>query len=270
MKNENRKAKVEKMQKIKLINALLILVIFSSCTCTRESNNPTIIGHRGAATLAPENTITAIDSSIAHHLSFAEIDVRRTKDSVVIVMHDKSLNRTTNGKGIIKQKNYSYIESINIRHEFNNIGTPIKVPTLDAVLNHIKAKEINLIIELKDPKEYPGIESQVVALIEEYDLQNRIIVASFDQKALQKIRKLNHEIKIGVFTFFPSKIKIENPYFVGIYWPTAYLTPKRIHKMKNENIRVWAWTVDSANRACKLSNKGIDGIITNDPLLYSR
>ena len=253
----------------KLITIIIIAYIASSCICTRKNKNVTIIGHRGVASLAPENTLAAIDSAVTNNLIFTEVDVRRTKDNVLILMHDKNLKRTTNGKGAIKKRNYSDIQKLSIRHKFKNITTDIKIPTLDTVLNYIRNKEINLIIELKEPKEYPGIEKQVAKLVEKYNLNKKVIVASFDQKSLTAIKNINPEIKTGIFTIFPTNNKTEDAEFVGVYWPSVYLTPWLIKNLQNKNIHVWVWTVNSVNVARNLSHKGIDGIISNDPFILS-
>lgn len=252
-----------------ILIAFICLHSLSACVCSRENGSTEIIGHRGLADLAPENTITGLDSAIANKMLFTEIDVRRTNDGVVILMHDKNLDRTTNGSGDIKDTDYSVIKELNITHDFIHISNQLRVPTLDSVLNYIMNEDINLIIELKDPQQYPGIENQVINLIEKYDLTRRVVVASFDQQSLKQIACINSDIKIGLLTFFKTKTELKKLEFIGLHWLTAYLTPWKIKDLKKRKIPVWVWTVNSAKIACQLSNQGINGIITDTPALLN-
>src|SRR6185369_13240105 len=153
------------------------------------------IGHRGAGGLAPENTLAAIDSGLSYHPDWVEIDIRQTLDSQVVVMHDKSVGRTTSGSGSISKLTYAEIEKFNASVSMDGYAIETKVPLLKEVLLRIKASGTKLLIEIKDPELYPGMVGRLAAAILETGTKDEVMISSFSKEGLTKIKELLPSVK---------------------------------------------------------------------------
>ncbi len=219
------------------------------------------IGHRGAKGLEPENTLIGFQKAIDLHVDRIELDVHLSLDGVLMVIHDETVDRTTNGKGFVNQLTLPKLKRL-------CIDKVHCIPTLSEVLNLIDRKcEVN--IELKS---YESAE-KVVDLIEYYISEknwtyDHFIVSSFDWNALQKVVHLNPNIAIGVLTETDLNLalsfalyiqaKAVNPYF-------HLLTKRKTAKIQEEGFQVCAWTVNEIEDIRKIKSFGVDGIITDFP-----
>ena len=130
-----------------------------------------------------------------------EIDIQLTKDEELIVIHDTTVNRTTDGKGYVKDKTLNELQELNAAHKFPEIRDREKIPTLQEYFDWVKEKPLATNIELKtNVFEYPGIEEKVVELIQEYRLQHTIIFSSFNHYTIQKLKALDPTIKCGLLS----------------------------------------------------------------------
>ena len=151
------------------------------------------IGHRGANGYAPENTLVSFQKALDMNVDGIELDVHLSVDGYLIVMHDETIDRTTNGKGFINQLTLKEITSF-------RINDTIEIPTLEEVFDLVDKKcFINIELKNHDTAE------KVVALIEKYVAEKNwkyadFIVSSFDWNAVQQVRFLNEKIPIGVLT----------------------------------------------------------------------
>lgn len=219
------------------------------------------IGHRGAKGYVPENTLHSFQKAIDLHVDGIELDVHLSSDVEIIVIHDDTIDRTTNGKGLVNMLSLSELKKFQIEKEHN-------IPTLAEVLNLVNQKcFIN--IELKGN----GTAKPVVALIERYVLEKNwdyrhFLVSSFDWNALQEVRLLNSEIPIGVLTEtdlnlafdFAKFIKAEaiHPYF-------HLLTKENTKQMQEKGIQVFPWTINEIEDIQKIKTFNINGIISDFP-----
>jgi glycerophosphoryl diester phosphodiesterase len=224
-------------------------------------NSTLKIGHRGAKGYAPENTLLSFQKAIDLGADGIELDVHLSADGEIVVIHDETIDRTTNGKGIVNTLTLQELQAFRIE---NNE----QIPTLFEVFDLVNQKcFIN--IELKN---YDTAE-KVVRLIERYVLDkkwnyNRFLVSSFDWNALRKIRLLNSEIPIGVLTEtdlnlafdFAKFIKAEaiHPYF-------HLLTKENTTQIQEKGIQVFAWTINEIEDIQKIKKFNINGIITDFP-----
>lgn len=219
-----------------------------------------IVGHRGASGYSPENTIEAFQKAILMHADALEFDVHLSADGEIIVIHDESVDRTTSGKGIVKQMNLSELQLLKIENR-------LAIPTLAQVFDLSETLLMN--VELKGE----NTAKPVAELIEKYvsDKNRRysqFLVSSFDWTALQYLREKYPEIPLGVLTHtdidlaigFAKFIKAEtlHPYF-------NLLSAENISDCRQNNIKVFAWTVNEDFDIQKVKSFAPDGIITDFP-----
>ncbi|MCB5907219.1 glycerophosphodiester phosphodiesterase [Streptomyces pinistramenti] len=271
-----------------LTGALMGLSAFvlspATAQATAGHHKTVTVAHRGAPTYAPENTIASIDT--AHRLgsTWVENDVQRTKDGELIVMHDTTLTRTTNveqvfpGRAPWKVADFTLneIEKLDAGSWFGPKFTGERVPTLRAYMDAVTHNGQKLLLELKSPELYPGIELQALrelrheGWLDRDHVKHRLIVQSFNGNAIKTVHTLRPDIKTA-FLGNPSAAQLPDyAKFCDQINPTykaatpAYIDA--VHALKGPHGRpmeVYTWTVDDAAAAVKLAGSGADGIITN-------
>jgi len=144
-----------------------------------------IFAHRGSAGTHPENTMSAFREAERVGSEGIELDVQLSKDGEVVVIHDEELSRTTNGNGFVKEYTLNQLKKLNASHTFfKQVGVQ-RIPTLTEVLEMYTHNNMFLNIELKNSIFfYPGMEEKVIALVRKYNLQNRVILSSFNHYSL--------------------------------------------------------------------------------------
>ena len=264
----------------------MLIVILCCIQMLCFSQNPIIIAHRGASAYASENTISAFEKAIQMGALVIETDVHQTNDSVVVIMHDLSLDRTTNGKGLIKN-----ISSIDFKQlvvtssvALSGVEGPVEnhvihPPTLEETILLINGR-CKLLIELKKGNSYyPNIEKHIVDLIAKYNAQSWIsTIHSFEKEPLMNIAKRDSSINLQKLIVFNlplvsfnfdkhfNKDDFKNWEGVNVYYKfCSKRVIKKIHKLGKT---VYVWTVNKPRKARKLAKRGVDGIITNKPDIF--
>ena len=224
-------------------------------------NKMQIIGHRGASGLFPENTLEAFQKAIDLGCNGFELDVQMSIDNQLIVIHDETVNRTTNGIEFVNQLTLLELKSLLISDKY-------QIPTLEEVFEIITT-DIFVNIEIKNNL---AVE-KVIILIEKFIAErsfkySNFIISSFDWKCLEKVRLLNRNILIGVLTdnniegaiSFAKIINAKsiNPYF-------RLLNKENVAKIQNESIEIHAWTVNEIADIELMKSLNIDVIITDFP-----
>src|SRR5690554_851116 len=152
-------------------------------------SKPLIIAHRGASGIAPENTLTAFQKAIEIGVDRIEMDLRQTIDGEVVVIHDKTIVRTTNGWGSVRKMSLKKLKSYSAGSWFNPDFIDEKVPTFREVLELVQGKT-QLLLEVKDGSPYhQGIEKNIIELVNEYKANEWCIVQSFNDRILSNFRK---------------------------------------------------------------------------------
>lgn len=251
------------------IPALQLLIYgLSSRTLPAHSKQTAVVSHRGGAVYAPENTLAAIDSGLFYQANFIEIDIRQTKDSQLVVIHDRSVDRTTNGRGPVHTLTWTMIRALNASEGMPGYASATHIPLLQEVLERMQESKARLIIEIKNPSLYPGIAERLAALLTSMHMGNRVVIFSFDTAVVFRLKELVPEIQTGILS-----VGIEN---LGLasranYYCPSFVTllyyPGLVKKVHAKGGKVFAWTVDSAFWIKFLLHKGVDGIISNDPKL---
>ena len=222
------------------------------------------IGHRGACGYAPENTLKSFQRAIDLGVDMIELDVQLCKSGELIVMHDDTVNRTTDGSGFVKKIKLKNLKKL-------DAGEEERIPTLEEILNLVD-RRVKVNIELKGPK----TAKPVMKLIEEYVKKKRwnlddFIISSFSRRELKKARSINPLIQIGFlisrfqlldhwWLSFAKKIRAN---FIG---PSLKIISKRlIRKAHKQGLRVYIWTVNESKDIERMRKWEADGVFSNFP-----
>ena len=262
--------------------SLSIAPPFVTKRLVKDYNSVVITGHRGAAGLAPENTLPSIQKAIDLNVERIEIDVQQTKDSVVIVMHDTTVNRTTNGEGTIRNMTLDEIQALDAGSWYSAEYMNTKVPTLEEVIKAVKGNSV-LVIEIKQGTPYyPGIENRVAALINKHDIKKSCIVHSFYDDVLFRMNKIDpdivlHKLFIANSPFFYYDgdgfqfDDFEKYDFVEEFSIMHQFASKRfIRKAHEMGKKVNVWTVKNKKKGEKYISLNVDGLITDNPDFFRK
>lgn len=247
---------------------------FSDRITETQGQFPIKVGHRGAAGLSPENTFASFNTAIEHGMEYIELDIHMTKDGHLVVIHDDTINRTTNGKGRIRDFSIKELTTFEAGSWFHSDYSSERVPTLNEVLNRYNGK-IGFLIELKKPSLYPGMEEKLAEELKSLELTdiNKIIVQSFDRNSMKKFHSLLPNIPIGVL-IKNRGIGISARTLIEISKYASYVNPKKtmvnrrvVKKIHSLGLKTMVWTVRSKKEADKFKRLGVDGIISDFPSL---
>jgi len=259
---------------------------------TETPQRPLIVAHRGGAGLAPENTLDAFANSLELGVEAVELDVHLSKDGVPVVIHDPSLEKTTDGKGFVENFTLGELKSFNAGVRFKgSLDTAIardttkdgkeiqRIPTLEEVLDLIK-RRVKLQLEIKvreDGSRYPGIEGKVIEALRKHDIVNRTVLLSFDFPTLREAKErepglqtcallggryLNAMLPRGVSAIADemASLKVE---YAGI--DERRYTPALLEGLRTRGYRVGVWTVNDESRMRYFIQQGVDFITTDRP-----
>jgi glycerophosphoryl diester phosphodiesterase len=230
------------------------------------------IGHRGARGYAPENTLQSFKKAIELGVDAIELDVRCCKSGELVVIHDAQLNRTTNGKGKVKDL---YVKDI---QEFD-AGNGQKVPSLTQALNII-GKNAKVLIELKEKETAKPVVKTIENFVKKGWRYTDFIVISFNKEALFHVRDLNDKIKLGAIfaaskdlrAFFKKydkndaarfKKRFKNIDFIGIHY--KYINKVLLDMLHSKGFFVFVYTVNDVETIKDLQELGVDGIVSDYP-----
>ncbi|MER6269907.1 glycerophosphodiester phosphodiesterase family protein [Streptomyces sp900105755] len=250
-----------------------------------DAAEPTVLAHRGAAAYAPENTLAAIDKAAALGFTWVENDVQRTKDGRLVVIHDDSLRRTTDaakvfpGRAPWKVKDFTAAEvaRLDAGSWFSPSYRGTRVPTLAQYMRRVEHNHEKLLLEIKNPELYPGIEQQVLHLLGSEGWLDRrhldrLVVQSFSADSLRTVHALRPALTtgylgtpaVGSLRRYAGFVDLINPSVDSV--SAGYV--RNVHALKGPHgrpLRVFTWTVDDAVTTWKAVGYGVDGIITNKP-----
>ena len=242
-----------------------------------EKSDIKIIAHRGGSNLAPENTMAAFQNALNLGVDMIEIDIEQTFDSVVVVIHDTKVDRTTNGKGKVDSLTYSYIKTLDAGSWYDSRFKGEKISTLEEVLQAVNGKA-TVLIEIKSGDElYPGIEKRTVETIQRFNAHSWTIVQSFNKKTVERVKILDNKI----ITYYllgrnfksyyhalqakNKKNEIQEFLYDGIAVHYSMLNAASVDSIKQMGLGVFTWTVDEEEDMTKMIEYGVDGIITDSP-----
>jgi glycerophosphoryl diester phosphodiesterase len=228
-----------------------------------------IYAHRGASGYAPENTMTAFQQALLCNADGIELDVQLTRDGTVVVLHDHKIDRTSNGKGWLKNFTLAELRQYDFGSWFSSEFRGEPLPTLDETLAWLATTSLRLNIEIKNgPVIYAGIEAKVVAAIDRYQLADRVIISSFYHPSLQKVKLLNPKLQTGVlFDCRPlSVLALAHDCAADWLHPNwQNLDAAWVTEAKAAGLGINAYTVNKADEYKWITDFAIDGIFSNYP-----
>ena len=251
---------------------------------TIDARHPLVYAHRGGAALRPENTIAAFDNGLALGADGLELDVRLSKDGVVVVHHDATLERTTDGRGRLADRSAHELARLDAGYnfqpstqEFAFRGQGISIPTLAAVLQ--RYPEALVIIELKsDLGDGTEIARRTVEVVRNAGAVDRVALGSFSGRALQAARLLEPALRTGAareetrWALYRSWVgwPLGRPRYQEFQVPeragaTTVVSPRFIKHAHKSGVAVKVWTVDDEADMTRLLDWGVDGIISDRP-----
>jgi len=230
-----------------------------------------VIAHRGFSGVAPENTIAAFKKAIDLGVDMIELDVLLSKDGQIVVIHDDTLNRTTNGKGRVTDYTLDELKQLDAGSWFGTQFSGEKIPTLKEVLELTRGKMF-LNIELKkgDLGRYTMMDLADRSLqeVEEVGMLNQVVFASFDPSAIDRILEKNPKIPVALIYnqswTFPQEVTGGRSISV-LSCSGKVLTQTNISKTHQQGMKIIAWTLNTEEHMQHFLNMGVDGIITDYP-----
>ena len=229
--------------------------------------------HRGASRYYPENTILSIKEGIKAGAEGVEIDVHKTKDNKLVIIHDEDIERTFKGKGLVKDFTLAEIKEFNCRNKNYEDDLECKIPTLEEVLEVIKASGVMLNIELKtDEIHYENIEKDVIDLVKQYELKDKVILSSFNHESIRIAIEIDNEIETGLLyeNQIEDVVNYAKAFGAKAIHPDIRLVTEELIKEAMENdIKVNIYTVNSPVIMRKLIDVGVNGLFTDYPDLLN-
>ncbi|MBR6531783.1 MAG: glycerophosphodiester phosphodiesterase [Clostridia bacterium] len=228
------------------------------------------IAHRGFSGKYPENTILAFQKAIEAGADGAELDVHLTKDNVLVVIHDETINRTTGEEGFVADYTYDEISKFDASASFKDVYGFNKIPTLREYFELVKPVDGFITnIELKTGiNEYPGIETAVFELIKEFSLEDRIIISSFNHYSVMRFKAIAPGIKCGYLTgdwIYNFGEYTKNRGVECVHPGFNSLNSNSVAEIKANGVQINTWTVNEAEHVERLYKLGVDSVITNYP-----
>lgn len=223
------------------------------------------LAHRGYSAKYPENTMVAFIKAYEQGFDGVETDVHLTKDGEMVLIHDEKINRTSTGKGYVKD--YTLEELRKFNFNYKTYGH-YDIPTLKELLEFIKDKDFMVNIELKtDVIQYAGIEEKVYRLVQDMGVAKQIYYSSFYLPSVQKIKSLDNQNYAGYLIEYNYKKRCNEFLETGltaIHPRYNFLNETRVQFLKKHHIQIATWTVPNLKEYQRLKDLGVDIIISNE------
>nr|WP_300003794.1 glycerophosphodiester phosphodiesterase [Tissierella sp.] len=232
-----------------------------------------IIAHRGASGSAPENTIAAMKLALKLGCDGIETDLQLTKDGRVVVFHDWSVERTTDGEGEIKDLTFEELSKLDNGSWFSDEFKGERIATLEELLDLVP-ENLVLNLELKSQAfDSRGLEEKVMEILNKKNRKKNIVISSFSHRSLERVRRLDKTIKLGILfeaylIGLPEYIKNLDLDLWSVHPGVSHVDGELIDTIHKLDLLGYVWTVNDKKTAERLKEYGVDGIITNYPDLF--
>ncbi|NOZ00012.1 MAG: glycerophosphodiester phosphodiesterase [Chloroflexi bacterium] len=234
---------------------------------------PVIFAHRGASAHAPENTLAAFELAAQQGADAIELDAKLSADGQVVVIHDTTVDRTTDGHGRVADLPLAALRELDAGSFFSQTFRGERIPTLDEVFAAV-GKKVLINVELtnyKTPRD--RLVGKVVELVERHALQARVIFSSFFPKNLSQAARLLPETPRGllalpgVLGWWSRSFGFTFGAYQALHPHLSNVTPQQVGRVHRLGRRIHVWTVNAADDMRRLKSWGVDGIFTDDPQL---
>lgn len=226
------------------------------------AGSPLVLAHRGAAALAPENTWAAIARALDLGADGVEIDVQRTSDGVLVLVHDDDWRRTTGIAALVRATPWERVRTFDAGSWFGADfrGTP--PPTLQAVLEQLPDRTF-VDVEIKSPERDAGLGAAVLAAVRPHAERLRLLLTSFDHGCIESLAASVVGMECGLLS--DAVLEPRRGRHQALAHAALLAQPAHVERVHRAGACVYAWTVDDPAVARRLVELGVDGIITNDP-----
>ena len=237
-----------------------------------DHRKPLNIAHQGASADAPGNTLAAFRLALEMGADGFELDIMLSTDGYLVVIHDDTVDRTTDGRGPVRQKTLAELKALDAGVRFGARFAGERIPTLQEVFDLVAGNRAFVNVELKaDSLKSDGLEEKLVALIRRYDLGERLLISSFNPFALWRVRRLTPDLPLALLYAENMPVHLRNRWFAFLSRPEALnpglrmATQEHVRWAKSKGYRLYVWTVDEEPEMRRLIALGVDGIMTNKP-----
>lgn len=257
---------------------VLVIVMIGSCLLfltgynqqSKKVHMPDMLSfaHRGASSVAPENTRAAFAKGVELQADYLECDVHLSKDGELVIMHDDRVDRTTNASGYISDFTLAELRNLDVGSTYSEEFAGESIMTLNELIEEFY-EQVGLLIELKNPQAYPGIEEKVVSLLLEYEDVSSIIIQSFDVESMRKIHALLPDLQVGVLirpteSFLSTKsIEDLTSFATYINFNVSFVNKRMVNKIHDQGGKVLVWSKKDKKLVTKAQKYGVDGVITD-------
>ena len=248
-----------------------------------ESDRPMVIAHQGGEGLRPSNTLIAFENAVDLGVDVLEMDVHSTSDGTLVLIHDDTVDRTTNGSGRVKELTLAELQQLDAGDywtpddgaTYPYRGQGVRIPTLEEIVTAFPEMKYNIEIKQVDP----SIAVPLCKLLRHFGLTDRALVASFHPTAMDEFRAACPEVATSMVEDEIRPFFILNTAFLGsLYRPPGaafqvpeysgsqhVLTPRFVRGAQRNNVAVHPWTIDDPADMERFLDMGVDGIITDRP-----
>jgi glycerophosphoryl diester phosphodiesterase len=237
---------------------------------------PVVFAHRGACAHAPENTLAAFELALTHQADAIELDVKLSADGQVVVMHDATVDRTTNGKGRVRDLSLLELRALDAGSYFSDPYRGEKVPTLEEVFEAL-GKRMFINVELTNyHTSRDALVETVCMLVKKHKMQKRVLFSSFFASNLSKARSYLPEVPRGLLALngllgvWARSFGFAFGRYNALHPNLKDMTQQEVMRVHRLRRRVHVWTVNDGQDMRRLFNWGVDGIFTDDPALAVR
>lgn len=231
------------------------------------------VAHRGYSGKAPENTMSAINLAMQEpYVKWVEVDIQLSKDGIPFLIHDYTLNRTTNGRGPVKDKTWDELSQLDAGRWYSKSFIGERLVRLDDFLDKIKGR-LRANIEIKTQGNlYPNIEEKVISAVKQHRMEHEVVLTSFEPRVLAKVKEISCKIRTGLIIDSKPKdlllrLQMLKCSFLSINY--RHLNSELAEKAIRRGIEVMAWTVDDVRRIKRVAAMHPEILIcTNRPDLW--
>lgn len=233
-----------------------------------------IIGHRGAKALAPENTLAGIKKVMDFNVKWVEVDIQLSQDQIPVVFHDETLERCTNGSGLLAENSLSDLKKLDVSHPFSSEFKGETIPTLEELLVMCEVNNIGINLEIKihhDQQMLPLVKKIVEVILRLNFPLEQLIISSFSIAAVAEIKKQLPHVRRGLIMDKKSENlpkAVSELELYSLHIDHQLLTETFTKSLKDLGIVLIVWTVNLKNDLDKYAKWGVDHIITDHPDLF--
>lgn len=251
-------------------------------------DGPIILAHQGGEELMPSNTLPAFQNAVDLGVEVLEMDIHATRDGILVVMHDATVDRTTNGSGAIKEMTFAEIRQLDAGdywtndngHTYPYRAHGFQVPSLEELLQTFPNQRMNIEIKQSEPSLVPTF----CQMLRDYQMTDQVLVASFHQQPMLEMRQTCPEVAtsmvqaeiqpfwvlnlLGLSAIYQSPaeaFQVPETFALPLIGEVQVITPRFVRNAHRHNIQVHVWTINDTAEMQRMLATGVDGIITDRP-----